>query len=235
MYFTAPIETNPCQPSPCGPNSQCKVVNGYSMCSCLSEYIGTPPTCRPECSIDSDCSPNRACSNQKCRDPCPGTCGENAQCHTISHRPHCKCPPGFTGNAFSRCYVQQCEIYLYNFVKTFFITPNLIYLVPPEPIQNPCVPSPCGPNSQCQVNGNSPSCSCVPTFIGSPPNCRPECISNSECSYNLACMNMKCKDPCPGSCAPNAECKVISHTPRCSCPLGYYGDPFTQCILQQGN
>lgn len=235
MYFTAPIETNPCQPSPCGPNSQCKVVNGYSMCSCLSEFIGTPPTCRPECSIDSDCNPNRACSNQKCRDPCPGTCGENAQCHTISHRPHCKCPPGFTGNAFSRCYVQQCKIYLYHFVQDFFITANLIYLVPPEPIQNPCVPSPCGPNSQCQVNGNSPSCSCVPTFIGSPPNCRPECISNSECSYNLACINMKCKDPCPGSCAPNAECKVISHTPRCSCPPGYYGDPFSQCILQQGN
>lgn len=79
------------------------------MCSCLGGYIGSPPTCRPECSIDSDCSPNRACSNQKCRDPCPGACGENAQCHTISHRPHCNCPPGFTGNAFSRCYVQQCK------------------------------------------------------------------------------------------------------------------------------
>lgn len=83
------------------------------MCSCLSGYIGTPPTCRPECSIDSDCSPNRACSNQKCRDPCPGACGENAQCHTISHRPHCHCPPGFTGNAFSRCYVQQCKTIFY--------------------------------------------------------------------------------------------------------------------------
>jgi len=45
---------------------------------------------------------------------------------------------------------------------------------------------------------------------------------------------MKCKDPCPGSCASNAICKVISHTPRCSCPPGYNGDPFTQCILQQG-
>lgn len=45
---------------------------------------------------------------------------------------------------------------------------------------------------------------------------------------------MKCNDPCPGSCAPNALCKVISHTPRCSCPSGYNGDPFTQCIIQQG-
>jgi len=110
IIHKAPIETNPCQPSPCGPNSQCREVNGYSMCSCLIGYYGTPPTCHPECSIDSDCSQNRACSNQKCRDPCPGACGENAQCHTISHRPHCICPPGFTGNAFSRCYIQQCKI-----------------------------------------------------------------------------------------------------------------------------
>lgn len=45
---------------------------------------------------------------------------------------------------------------------------------------------------------------------------------------------MKCKDPCPGSCASNALCTVISHTPRCNCPAGYNGDPFTQCIIQQG-
>lgn len=206
------------------------------MCSCLSDYIGTPPTCRPECSIDSDCSPSKACSNQKCRDPCSGTCGENALCHTISHKPHCKCPPGFTGNAFSRCYVQQCKTYIKIYILILVVIHGFnFYSVPPEPVRNPCVPSPCGPNSQCQVNGNSPSCSCAPTFIGSPPNCRPECVSNSECLYNLACINMKCKDPCPDSCAPNAVCKVISHTPRCSCPQGYYGDPFTQCILQQGN
>lgn len=203
------------------------------MCNCLSGFIGTPPTCHPECTIDSDCSPNRACTNQKCRDPCPGTCGENAQCHTISHRPHCSCLPGYTGNAFSRCYVQQCKINI-TIAKNILNTCLFVYSVPPEPVKNPCIPSPCGPNSQCQVNGNSPSCSCLLNYIGSPPNCRPECASNSECAYHLACINMKCKDPCPGSCATNALCQVISHTPRCSCPPGYYGDPFTQCIIQQG-
>lgn len=45
---------------------------------------------------------------------------------------------------------------------------------------------------------------------------------------------MKCKDPCPGSCAPNAECHVVSHSPICKCPIGYVGDPFTQCIVEQG-
>lgn len=100
---------------------------------------------------------------------------------------------------------------------------------------NPCIPSPCGPNAQCKVQGESPSCSCLPEFIGSPPNCKPECITNSECSYNLACSKMKCKDPCPGSCAPNAECHVVSHSPICRCPYGYIGDPFSQCVIQQGN
>lgn len=104
----------------------------------------------------------------------------------------------------------------------------------PEPVGNPCVPSPCGPNSQCQVKGDTPSCSCLPEFIGSPPNCKPECISNSECSYNKACVYMKCKDPCPGSCGQNAICQVVSHVPRCSCLSGYIGDPFIQCYIQQG-
>jgi len=104
----------------------------------------------------------------------------------------------------------------------------------PQPVGNPCIPSPCGPNSQCKVQGNSPSCSCLPEFIGSPPNCKPECISNSECPIHLSCMNMKCKNPCIGACAPSAECKVISHTPRCSCPVGYIGNPLSECSPQQG-
>lgn len=103
---------------------------------------------------------------------------------------------------------------------------------PPTPI-DPCQPSPCGPNAQCQVKNNSPSCSCLPEFIGSPPNCRPECVSNSECPSDRACLNRKCADPCPGSCAINAECRVVSHTPMCVCMSGYQGDPFTQCNIKQ--
>lgn len=100
--------------------------------------------------------------------------------------------------------------------------------------QNPCQPSPCGPNAVCQVAGDSPSCSCLPDYTGSPPNCRPECVSNSECASHLACINLKCRDPCPGSCGANAECRVVSHTPTCVCAAGFTGDPFTQCVVQQG-
>lgn len=117
----------------------------------------------------------------------------------------------------------------YIFVFLFFLAADV-----PLPVDNPCIPTPCGSNSQCQVKGDTPSCSCLPEFIGSPPNCKPECITNSECSYNKACINMKCKDPCPGSCAANAICQVISHAPICHCQPGYVGNPFTFCSAQQG-
>lgn len=95
--------------------------------------------------------------------------------------------------------------------------------------KDPCVPSPCGPYSQCREIGGQPSCSCLPAYTGVPPNCRPECVISSECPSNKACIKEKCRDPCPGSCGAGAECSVINHTPTCSCPAGYTGDPFTNC------
>lgn len=94
-----------------------------------------------------------------------------------------------------------------------------------------CRPSPCGPNSQCREVNNQAVCSCIPTYIGSPPNCRPECVVSTECPPEKACVQQKCKDPCPGTCGLNANCKVINHSPICSCHTGYTGDPFTRCFL----
>lgn len=97
------------------------------------------------------------------------------------------------------------------------------------PSGNPCVPSPCGANSQCRVIGTQAACSCLPNYVGRPPSCRPECVINEECPGNLACQNERCKDPCPGSCGSFATCIVIKHVPVCQCLGGYTGDPFTGC------
>lgn len=105
----------------------------------------------------------------------------------------------------------------------------LSILAKPPPSGNPCIPSPCGANSQCKVVGNQPACSCLPNFIGRPPNCRPECTINAECPGNLACQNEKCRDPCPGSCGSFTTCVVIKHAPVCQCDSGYTGDPFSVC------
>lgn len=103
LLLLAPLYTEPCNPSPCGPYSQCRAVNGQAVCSCVPGYVGSPPACRPECTVNSDCGRNEACSNQKCRDPCPGSCGVGARCEVVNHNPICSCPPRYTGDPFTRC------------------------------------------------------------------------------------------------------------------------------------
>lgn len=66
--------------------------------------MGSPPSCRPECVVSSECPTNRACVNQKCADPCPGICGQNARCETINHSPICSCNQRYTGDPFVRCF-----------------------------------------------------------------------------------------------------------------------------------
>lgn len=240
MYFAAPpTPPAPCHPNPCGPNSLCRVNNGQAACSCLPTFVGSPPQCRPECVVSSECASDKSCINQKCVNPCPGTCGSGASCHVINHSPVCSCDVGYTGDPFSKCvpiperkeHLSSQSHVAYN-GKLFITVTNVIFsfLAPKDVIYvNPCIPSPCGPNSMCQAIGTSPSCSCLATFIGSPPNCRPECSINAECSSQLACITSKCRDPCPGSCGINTRCSVINHTPNCVCLEGYTGDPFSSC------
>lgn len=111
----------------------------------------------------------------------------------------------------------------------FYISVEIIEI--PHITERPpsCTPSPCGPNSKCQLIGGQPACSCLPDHVGSPPNCKPECSLSSECPSELACINQKCKDPCPGSCGAEARCHVLNHVAVCTCNDGYLGDPFIQC------
>lgn len=115
------------------------------------------------------------------------------------------------------------KIYLYNLVE------KPIYKDP----KYPCAPSPCGPYSKCIDLDERAACSCLPYHIGLPPNCRPECKSNHECLSNFACINERCKDPCPGSCASNAICRVINHEANCMCIDGYTGDPYSVCFVDK--
>lgn len=170
--------------------------------------------CRPECTTSSECAMDKVCENQKCISPCPKVCGVNTICRVIKHSPICTCKQGYTGDPFTNCYVT------------------------PEPLQalaeptNPCLPSPCGLNAQCRDIGGIPSCICMIGFFGFPPNCKPECIVNTDCSNDKACMNMKCQNPCQGSCGISAICNVINHVPVCTCPTDYTGDPFVICTVK---
>lgn len=103
---------DPCVPSPCGPHSNCREVNSHAVCSCATNFFGSPPNCKPECMVSSDCNADKACSNQRCVDPCPGTCGLNSRCQVVNHNAICSCQSGFVGDPFVRCISQPSKHYL---------------------------------------------------------------------------------------------------------------------------
>lgn len=72
----ADLPSNPCDPNPCGPYSKCLIGSGgtQAVCSCLSGYRGSPPACKPECVISSECTGTQACVNWKCVQVCNGIC-----------------------------------------------------------------------------------------------------------------------------------------------------------------
>lgn len=94
-----------CTPSTCGENALCTLVASRPVCSCPRGYYGDPIyLCkRAECLDTSDCPGHLSCINEKCSDPCQGTCGTSANCETRNHVPVCSCPPGYTGNPFTSC------------------------------------------------------------------------------------------------------------------------------------
>lgn len=205
-------------PTPCGPNSHCKTIGDVPVCTCIANYVGRPPSCRPECTSNSECANIFACINEKCVDPCPGSCGTFATCSVVNHRPICRCLPEYSGDPFSGCFSDP--------------------IISREPeIPMPCHPSPCGINAICRDRNGAGSCSCITEYYGDPyVECRPECINNFDCIKSKACINSKCGDPCPGVCGINADCAVSNHIPICSCIVGYTGNPATSCHqIKQSN
>lgn len=216
ILVPAEIVVDQCNPSPCGSNSNCRTHLNQAVCSCLDNYVGSPPYCRPECVRNDECSFNLACINLKCVNPCSNLCSESAVCNVINHNPVCSCKPGFEGNPLKICYKKRNEII-------------------ERDSENPCKPNPCGPFAECRNINNVASCSCYRYHIGLPPNCKPECLVNSECSATKACVNMKCINPCIDSCGFNAQCKVLNHIASCYCPNNFSGNPFKVCYLVEKN
>lgn len=138
-------------------------------------------------------------------------CSQDGICNVVNHNPICQCSPGFEGNPLIACYKKRVEI-----IRDEF--------------ENPCQPNPCGAYSECRNVNNVASCSCIRDYIGSPPNCQPECVVSSQCAAKMTCVNEKCIDPCVGLCGLNSQCNVLNHVAFCSCNEDYAGDPHSGCI-----
>lgn len=95
----------------------------------------------------------------------------------------------------------------------------------------PCNPFPCGENAICREKNGVGSCSCMENYFGDPyVQCRPECINSAMCPSDKACLRNKCVNPCIGVCGLNSQCRVVNHSPQCSCIEGYTGNPSRECF-----
>ena len=195
----------------CGPFSiTTKDKYNHCKCTCQDHYIGSPPYCRPECLINSDCASHQSCSQygRRCVDPCQDACGINADCKVINHRAFCSCKDGRNGDPYIKCSREESNVVDYDLCKS----------------------SPCGQFATCRITyAGDVQCECLPDHIGQPPLCHPECKSNYDCHSDQACINDKCENPCQGACGLNADCQVVNHSPRCTCSKSYAGDPYDTC------
>jgi hypothetical protein len=231
---------DPCLPSPCGPGAECTVNRaGNAICRCQPGLIPNPDTisgCKPECVRDPDCRQGFVCTNQKCvekPDPCvPSPCGPGTVCTVnFAGNPICRCEPGLipkpdtiTGCGPECVRDPDCQ--------QGYVCQSQRCVEKPDP----CDPSPCGPNTECEVGrAGNPICRCLPTYIPQPDTitgCGRECERDPDCRQGMVCASYRCQprpDPClPSPCGPNTQCNENRQgNPVCTCLEGFQPQPDT--------
>lgn len=232
---------NPCiELSPCANTAHCSVLDSVPVrtmvCECPEMHVpDVNGECRaikvqiptPSCISDSECPDNEACINRQCRNPC--NCGINAQCTIQNHRAICSCDEGFEGNPYTSCRAVGCRIDRECESGKACVNGNCI---------NPClINDPCGTNAECFTVNNKANCRCLSGYRGNPyERCTIiGCRTNSDCPSDKACVNQQCVNPCmyDNPCSVHAECRPQNHIAVCKCPVGFYGNPYVDCRLEE--
>ncbi len=115
------------------------------------------------------------------------------------------------------------------------------------PPTNPCIPSPCGTDSVCEVDNGNPICSCPRGKTGNPfVRCIPDgpACKGNVCGPNAGCRLVGSQPVCfclprfegnppaipcvkpvkacnPNPCGANTECMVVNSVQRCTCRPGF--------------
>jgi len=232
--------SDPCNPTPCGPNTECSVNrDGNPICRCQAGNTPNPDTitgCKPECERDPDCRMGYVCRGYKCEkkaDPCdPNPCGPGAQC-SVNRQGNaiCQCQAGLIPNPDT---ITGCkpECVRDPDCQQGYVCQSQRCVEKPDP----CNPSPCGPGAQCSVTrtGNA-ICRCQAGLIPNPDTitgCKPECVRDPDCQSGFVCQSQRCveePDPCnPSPCGPGADCTVTrTGNAICRCQSGLIPNPDT--------
>ncbi|CAB4059878.1 unnamed protein product [Lepeophtheirus salmonis] len=199
---------NPCTVySPCVENANCKVYDTLPLrtmtCICIEGYTGKgDERCvKIEPIIDVGCRSDRECD------------------HNLAF--------GFTGDAYSKCIqISQGEC---KYDDDCPFNKACISNQCTDPCSNGQL---CGNNAICTAQNHRALCKCPPGFAtDSQSNCYEyECLRNSDCPFDKACVSEKCINPCKNTlCGTRAECSVEYHKPICKCPKGLQGSPYIEC------
>ena len=135
------------------------------------------------------------------------------------------------------------------FLRTGFSPAGTLCLDTDECLLTPGI---CGANAVCRNTRGSYSCSCLPSFVGSPPSvacttqpcsgvtcsqhafCKAEgaeafCVCEEGWTYDPANVAAGCIDvnECgqPGTCGENSVCTNLPGSHLCQCKPGYTGNP----------
>lgn len=199
-----------------------------------------------ECTSDTECPSEKACMHGICMDPCSmrDVCGENALCQTILHRPRCSCPSCYIGRPNVEC---KADI---NCISTTTTTPRPAttpisssctndadchetlrcdrYGQCSDPCDTPTAYQ-CEKNKKCETRRHRPVCVCKSGFVVNEYGeltCAPdkrECSRDDDCASNMACIDLKCRNPCVATpnrrspCDADKACEVNDHKPICIC------------------
>ncbi|KAK0161509.1 hypothetical protein PV327_009971 [Microctonus hyperodae] len=219
---------NACDNISCGQNATCQIINHFSSCECLPNFIRNDEgECRKDekCSDNSTCDDSEFCFEGKCVNACYNKlCGENEGCQIFKHNSTCECLHDFIRDNEGECKkIKKCG--RDEDCNSSELCANGMCIIGCN--------DKCDTNEICQGKNRTFSCECIPNYRRDSDNkCKRQCSYDEICERNKNCQNGFCKTIViyTERCGLNAVGYRLINKQACTCPRGFGGDPYRHCL-----